>query len=145
MNLIISVITLACVLTLFVFNFTNIDKEKAVKVPVTSSASSQSSSISEEKEEKTENDNLISLTPPDTAHTALLRTDKEGLSYLSNHSYQEGQQAARSYIFENSLELERIKDNSPDGVYYYVWVSPSFVYELEYSGLFSELKVNLIK
>lgn len=139
MNLIISIITLACVLVLFVLNYTGVEKENVAKIPVNSSASLQNSSNSEEKEEKIKDEKLISLTPPDMAHTSLLRTDKEGLTYLSNHGFYEGQQAAKSYIYENNQDLERKKDGTADGVYYYIWVNSSFVYELENTELFKKM------
>ena len=84
--------------------------------------------------------NTLDITAPDTAHNVLLKTDTNGLTYLSHAGYAEGSQAEKSYIYENNEDLNRKKDNSPDGVYYYIWINKNNLNELMKSAYFEEVE-----
>lgn len=84
--------------------------------------------------------NTLDITAPDTAHNVLLKTDTNGLTYLSLAGYAEGSQAEKSYIYENNEDLNRKKDNSPDGVYYYIWINKNNCDELMKSAYFEEVE-----
>lgn len=110
-----------------------------MNVPSNDSVESTTSST-EAASSAHQSSNTLDITAPDTAHNVLLKTDTNGLTYLSMAGYAEGSQAEKSYIYENNEDLNRKKDNSPDGVYYYIWINKSNLDELMKSAYFEEVE-----